>query len=102
MTLTQFLSELPNDVGIELADAVVASTREVLGISGDPKTKATPFAPPRRITGRLQRSVRRRGLRVSVDAPYAAILEYATKPHGFPHSFAQQSIDKALQKWAGS
>ena len=64
------------------AEALAEALKVVCGIhapivNGRP-TKATPGAPPRRVTSRLWNSIRAYGSRVLVHAPYAKHLENST------------------------
>jgi hypothetical protein len=94
LTMDQFLDEVTADMGRWLADELVRQMREVCSVPGSPDTPARPYAPPRRITGKLIKSIRRRGRTVVVEAPYAGYLEFGTARKGFPHAF----VDKALKK----
>lgn len=54
-------------------------------------TKATPYAPPRRVLGDLLRSVvvvrTAHGARLVIYAPYGWPLEKSKKWHGWPHAY---------------
>lgn len=71
-------------VAPRLAKLYAAALREVCGVQAPitiiggrvvAATRATPGAPPRRVSGRLYRSIRVVGNRVYVHAPYAQHLE---------------------------
>ena len=52
-------------------------------------TKAKPFKPPRRVSGKLQKSIKvqrtAHGARVTIYAPYSVRLEYSNRWYGWPH-----------------
>ena len=69
------------------AQALAEALKVVCGIhapmvNGRP-TKATPGAPPRRVTSRLWNSIRAYGSRVLIHAPYAKPLEGDNMNHKF-------------------
>lgn len=85
MLADQLAREMRKVVGVQAPTRITRSGRMVAA------TRATPFAPPRKVTGRLQKSIHvietKRGASVQVCAPYAQYLEYGTGREGFPHAF---------------
>jgi hypothetical protein len=59
-------------------------------------TRANPFAPPRRVSGRLKDSVKvqrtAHGAKLTIYAPYAVMLEKSKYPYGFPHAFLRLAM----------
>lgn len=61
-------------------------------------TPATPYAPPREVTGALRRSVKivrtEHGARLVVWKPYGFFLEKVTKWYGWPHLFMAWALER--------
>jgi len=108
MRLEEFFEKYARGRGVMIAEQLAKEIRGVLSVQAPVRisrsgkivatTKAKPFAPPRRVSGKLQKSVKvvrtKHGARVVVFAPYAASLEYTTKWAGWPHKFVQVAMRK--------
>jgi hypothetical protein len=81
---------LRNRASESFAKKLAAAIRIICSVPGAKGTRATPGAPPRRITGRLYRSIRAQGSKVYVHAPYAKYLEDDA------HKFVERSVMLAL------
>lgn len=75
MSIDEFVGEAADDLCEDVAAQLVQQLRTTVSIPGLRGTRATPGAPPRKVTGRLQRSINRRRSTVYVGAPYAVYLE---------------------------
>ena len=103
MRLEEFFVKHARGAGIKIGHRFAVELRTILSVQAPLRvtrggrvvaaTRATPFAPPRRVTGRLQGSVRevptKHGLRVAVFKPYAVPLEKSARWFGWPHRFVQ-------------
>lgn len=106
--LGEYFRAFARNRGVAVAEHLAKVVRQVLSVQAPTRitrggnlvaaTRATPFAPPRRITGRLQDSVKvqrtARGAKLTVYAPYAMPLEHGTKVRGFPHKFLAVAMEQ--------
>jgi hypothetical protein len=81
------IGEAADEVSVQLAEQLKKTMQQIVSVPGNPKEPAKRYAPPRRITGRLMKGIKRRKNRVIVEAPYAWFLEYTYKRKSFPHKF---------------
>lgn len=94
--------------GVKMAEGLAKEIRSVLSVQAPTRvtrsgrvvatTKAVPFAPPRRVSGDLQRSVRVDrmwyGARVVIGKSYGFILEKSHKWPGWPHEFLKVALQR--------
>jgi hypothetical protein len=92
--------------GVQIAHKLAVEMRRVLSVQAPTRvlpsgrivarTKAKPFAPPRRVTGKLQSSVKevrvKNGVSVRVYAVYGYPLEKSTRWRGWPHKFVSVAL----------
>lgn len=99
MSLEAFMKKR---VSLVFAVRVAEAMKEVCGIQapviivGGKKvaaTRATPGAPPRRVTSRLWNSIRVYENKIQIHAPYARFLEAKN------HKFVQRSVKLALARY---
>lgn len=103
MRLEEFFAKYARGAGVGIGRKFARELRAILSVQAPLRTtrggrvvaatRATPFAPPRRVTGALQGSVReiptKHGLRVVVFKPYSVPLEKSSRWYGWPHRFVQ-------------
>lgn len=101
MRLGEFFRKHAKQRGVAIGHRFAENLREILNVQAPVRwtrsgrmvaaRKATPFAPPRKVTGRLRRSVTEiptvNGLKVVVYSPYAVPLEKSHRFAGWPHWF---------------
>lgn len=106
--LGDFFRRYARGRGVTMADKLAKEIKDVLSVQAPIKrtrsgrivasTKATPFAPPRKVTGKLQKSVRvqrtRNGAKLIIDAPYGLPLETSTRWWGWPHKFIAVAMER--------
>ena len=79
------------------AQELARELRRLLSVQApNPPGRAVPFAPPRRVTGKLLESTKvhptAHGARVVVYAPYSVPLEKSKKWYGWPHAFLSVAL----------
>jgi hypothetical protein len=94
----RFFQKYARDIGVKKGEEFARRLRKKISVQAPLRisrtgrvyaaTRATPGAPPRRVTGALQASVKTQktahGLKVNVYKPYGWFLEYSRKhPHKF-------------------
>lgn len=103
MRLEEFFKKYARGAGAKIGHKFAQELRTILSVQAPLRvtrggrvvaaTRAKPFAPPRRVTGALQGSVRevptKNGLRVVVFKPYSVPLEKSARWYGWPHRFIQ-------------
>ena len=97
-TLYAFFTKYAKGAGVKIGEEFARRLRKKIDIQAPIRytrsgrivaaTRAIPKAPPRKVTGALQASVKtqktRRGLKVTVYKPYGWFLEFSVKhPHKF-------------------
>ena len=101
MRLEEFFKKYARKRGVTVAEEFAKRLRQKVGKQAPIRrtrsgrvvatTSAIPFAPPRRVTGRLQRSIKvvrtAHGARVVIWAPYSVPLEKSRRWWGWPHAF---------------
>jgi acyl-coenzyme A synthetase/AMP-(fatty) acid ligase len=92
MRLDAYLKKAASEA---FAQRLVLAMKIICGIHapmvGGRPTRATPGAPPRRVTSRLWESIRAYGNKVEVHAPYAKYLE------GGNHKFVRRAVKLAQE-----
>lgn len=108
--LEEFFKKYARGRGVGIADKFAANLRKKVGHQTRTRTTASgrvvavfpakPFAPPRKVTGYLQSSIKvyrtAHGARVVVWAPYSVPLERLTRWYGWPHAFVKPVL-KAMK-----
>lgn len=103
--LREFFQKYARNRGIAMAEALAKEMKIVVGVQAPTRrtrsgrivaaTPATPFAPPRRVTGKLQASIKvvrvKNGAKVVVYQPYGLPLETSTRWWGWPHIFVARA-----------
>ena len=101
MRLEEFFKKYARGRGVAIAKQFKVELQQVLSVQAPTRrtrsgrlvatTRAKPYAPPRRVTGRLQARITvvetAHGARVVVWTPYAVPLEKSKRMRGFPHKF---------------
>lgn len=107
MRLEEFFLKYRRGAGVGVANEFAAEIRRILSVQAPVRTtrsgrivaatRATPYAPPRMVTGALRRSVAvvptAHGARVVVWKPYGVPLEKGTSVAGFPHKFVAVALE---------
>lgn len=108
-----FFQKYARGQGVGMAEKLAVEIRRVLGVqapirytaTGKPvaATPAEPFAPPRRVSGALQASVKvhrtANGARVVVWKPYGKVLEKSRRWYGWPHAFVSVALRAIGLSW---
>ena len=103
--IKEYFKRFARQRGVQMADALAEEMRRVVGVQAPTRrtrsgkvvaaTKAIPFAPPRRVTGKLQKSITVRrtifGATVTVHQPYGVPLETLTHWYGWPHLYVARA-----------
>lgn len=103
--MREFFKRYARQRGVMMADKLAEEIKRVLSVQAPVRvtrrgklvaaTKAVPFAPPRRVTGKLQRSVKvkrtTKGATVVIYQPYGLPLETSTRWWGWPHIFVARA-----------
>lgn len=101
MRLEEFFKKYARGAGVGMAHAFKRELQRVLSVQAPTRrtrsgrivatTRAKPYAPPRRVSGRLRERISvvptAHGARVVVWTPYGVPLEKSTRMRGFPHRF---------------
>lgn len=99
MRISEWFKKYARGRGVSMAYALEKELKRVVGKQAPTRTtrtgkivattKAKPFAPPRRVSGNLQKKIRvvrtAHGARVVMYAPYSVRLEYSNRWYGWPH-----------------
>lgn len=99
--LGDFFKRWARGRGVKIADQMAIELNQILSVQAPTRvtksgrivaaTKATPFAPPRRVRGQLQSSVQVWrtvfGAKLRIQAFYGYYLEKSHRWYGWPHEF---------------